>query len=405
MEFDTLKNKYELKELELNSLLEITQAINNNLPEESLYKIFHFTLRANLNIRKMALYVFDDHWSCKVNFGTRNDFFQTDLEERFLDMNLIGAIPRLQNSPYNEFDRLIPIHHKDQKLAFVFIGGLTNGQFGSEININMIQALSNIILVAIENKKLIQRELKQEALRKELEIARNVQQFLFPKNLPKSLRLDMEAFYLPHHTIGGDYYDYIKITEEKFLICIADVSGKGMPAAIIMSNFQASLNTLIRKTTDLKEIIEELNFQIIKNANGEHFITFFVGIYDYTEQRLEYVNAGHNPPILISNGELFLLEKGSTILGSFYPIPFIDVGEVENLSSFFFFSYTDGITETFNELNEPFGFERLQDFIFANYQNKLKDLLKNLLDELVEFKGAKDYDDDITILTCTASGN
>jgi len=401
MELESLKNKFEIKELELNSLLEITQAINDNLPEDSLYKIYNFTLRANLNIKKLALYVLDEEWNCKVNFGTKNKFHNIALDPFFFQFKTTTSLANLENGAFSEFDRVVPVSHKDKTLAFVFIGGINEvGETTNGINITMIQALSNIILVAIENKKLARKQLRQEAFRKELEIARNVQHFLFPKNLPKTDTLNMESFYLPHHTIGGDYYDYIKIDDDRFLICIADVSGKGMPAAIIMSNFQASLNTLIRKTTDLEEIIEELNFQIIKNANGEHFITFFVAIYDYNTRKMEYVNAGHNPPVLIENDKIHSLEKGSTILGSFYPIPFLEKGSIEELSDFFYFSYTDGLTETFNVSNEPFGMDRLQDFLKQSYQSDLKELLQSLLDQINLFKGPKNYDDDITILTC-----
>jgi sigma-B regulation protein RsbU (phosphoserine phosphatase) len=105
--------------------------------------------------------------------------------------------------------------------------------------VKFIQALSNIIIVAIENKKLARKQLEQEAFRKELEIASDVQQFLFPDKLPNTERLKMEASYLPHDLVGGDYYDFIPINKNQFLLCVADVSGKGIPAALMMSNFQA----------------------------------------------------------------------------------------------------------------------------------------------------------------------
>ena len=133
-----------------------------------------------------------------------------------------------------------------------------------------IQALSNIIIVAIENKKLANKQLAQEAFRKELEIASDVQQFLFPESLPNTDILKVEASYLPHDIVGGDYYDYIPINKNQFLICIADVSGKGIAAALMMSNFQASLRTLcFSQTPNLTDIIEALNFQVLENTKGE----------------------------------------------------------------------------------------------------------------------------------------
>jgi phosphoserine phosphatase RsbU/P len=403
METKTFRNKYDLKELELNSLLEITQAINNNLPEESLYKIYHFTLRANLNLKKLALFVLDEKWSCKVHFGTKKNFSEINLEERFFKIKEIQNLQLGYNDAFSEeFDTIIPVLHKEHILAFVFIGANNIPSNPDTIpSTTFLQAISNIILVAIENKKLARRQLRQEALRKELEIAWHVQQFLFPKNLPNEPHLHIEAIYLPHHTVGGDYYDYLKIDENRFLICVADVSGKGVPAAILMSNFQASLRTLVRKTTNLKEIVEDLNFQILLNANGENFITFFVGIYNYETKTLDYVNAGHNPPIIIDNNNDFqFLKLGTTILGTFDPLPFLNEGKVGNLENFLFFSYTDGIPETFNDRDEPYGIERLQECLIKSAHKDLNQIHWEILKDLDLFKGSKSFDDDITILSC-----
>jgi phosphoserine phosphatase RsbU/P len=407
MENSVLKTKYDLKELELNSLLEITQAINNNLPEESLYKIYNFTLLANLNIKKLALYVLDETWNCKVNFGSNEDFYLIPLEERFLSCSQVTVIDKEdKNSPFSEFDKVLPVSHKDKLLAFVFVGGHEHKTVLNEpeVNTTLIQALSNIIIVAIENKKLARRQLRQEALRKELEIAKNVQQLLFPKNLPYNDELQLKATYIPHHAIGGDYYDYIQLSDDDFLVCIADVSGKGVPAAILMSNFQASLHTLIRKTQDLKEIIPELNFQILKNGNGENFITFFIAFYNKKRKNLYYVNSGHNPPILIHKGGWSMLNIGTTILGTFKTLPFLEVGEIENLGSFFFFAYTDGLTELFNEHEEEYGSERLEKFIKENYTADLNEIHNQMILELNRFKGARKYHDDITFLSCRFLG-
>ncbi len=404
MTAETLKNKFEIKELELNSLLEITQAINNNLPESSLYKIYHFTLRANHNIKKLALYVLDDAWNCKAFHGTIHKYTKVALDERFLNTKGITYL-KSDNSTdaFDEFDILIPIIHKESTLAFVFLGGMKSEDNVTE-DITFIQALSNIILVAIENKKLARKELKQEAFRREMEIASNVQKYLFPENLPYGRRLKLEASYLPHHTVGGDYYDYIPINRNQFLICIADVSGKGIPAAILMSNFQASLRTLLRQTPNITAIIEELNYLILDNAKGENFITFFGAIYDHNLKTMVYVNAGHNPPLLVDRKKgLMLLDQGTTILGSFEKLPFINEGFITDLDEFLFFAFTDGVTETMNENNEEFGSERLKTLLMENKDADLRDLHREVIHSLDVFKGKHAYNDDITMLSCRVS--
>jgi len=233
-----------------------------------------------------------------------------------------------------------------------------------------------------------------------MEIAQQVQQFLFPKELPREEGLKVEASYMPHHSVGGDYYDFIRLTANHFLLCVADVSGKGVPAAILMSNFQAALRTIVRQTMNLNEIISELNYQVMQSANGENFITFFVAIYDQEQHRLHYVNAGHIPPLLIrSNTEVQLLDKGTVMLGSFHPLPFLNEGVIEDIDNFTLFAYTDGLTETFNQQEEEYGLERLQEFLGKHADLPLEDIHRALFKELDDFNEGDDHHDDITFLS------
>ena len=396
MSTNLLKNKYDLKELELNALLEVTQAINSNLSEADLYKIYHFTLRANLQIKKLALFVLDEAWDCKVNFGTAVDFSDTTIDDNFLLFDEITILEKQDKvGDFAEFEVCMPVLHKAQGLAFVFLEGAV------DVNFNFVQALTNIIIVAIENKKMARNALKQEVLKKEMEIAREVQNFLFPETLPNEKGLQVAASYIPHQMVGGDYYDYIPIDDDKFLICIADVSGKGVPAAILMSNFQASLRTLVRQVTDITTIVHELNHQIMRSANGENFITFFGGIYDKQKKTFTYINAGHNPPMLIcQEKQICLLEKGTTILGSFDPLPFIEKGEIIDLQDFLFFGYTDGLTETMNTDNEEFGTKKVENILYKNQDASLNELHECMLNAVDDFRGETPYFDDITMLSC-----
>jgi sigma-B regulation protein RsbU (phosphoserine phosphatase) len=179
------------------------------------------------------------------------------------------------------------------------------------------------------------------------------------------------------------------------------VSGKGIPAALMMSNFQASLHTLLRQTPNLKEIVEALNYQVLDSAKGEKFITFFGAIYDLALKSMVYVNAGHNPPILWDkkNG-LRLLEEGSTVLGAMYPLPFMNEGFIPDLDEFLLFCYTDGLTETVNEDGKEFGVEYLTTYFEENHNKDLKTIHQDLIVALDGFKGRNSYRDDITLLSC-----
>lgn len=388
-------NSLDIKDLELNALLEITQAINNNLAEEDLYKIYRFTVLADLKVKQLALYVKDDNWECKVHFGTQHDWTRTFLPQRYWDLIEGRAISNVDGE-FTAFDEIIPVLHKDRLLAILFVGGQDHKSADS----TFLKALTNIIIVAIENKKLARRQLQQEAYRKELEIAKRVQNFLFPKELPQTHRLKIEAVYLPHQDVGGDYYDYLTIDNDRFLVCVADVSGKGVPAALLMSNFQASLRTLVRKTQDPKEIVSELNHVITDSGNAENFITFFLGIYDFNEKSFEYVNCGHNPLYLVKSDEVIEMNDGTTILGMFDPLPFLNTVKLENLDEFMFFGYTDGLTETFNKKEEQYGEERLMTFFREGLPEDINQLHTKIFKSLDEFREDTPYRDDITMLSC-----
>ncbi|MBC6410084.1 MAG: SpoIIE family protein phosphatase [Ekhidna sp.] len=388
------KTSLDVKDLQLNALLEVTQAVNNNLPEEDLLKIYRFTLLADLKVEKLALYGEENgRWICRAHFGTKTHFADQELPKKYLSLQKERVVT---DDVFSEFKSVFPVYHKDKLLAVVF---LKSGLDDSKQN-RFLNALTNIILVAIENKKLARKQVEQEAYKRELEIAKKVQNFLFPKELPKIERLQIEAFYLPHHDVGGDYYDYIQLNEDKFLICIADVSGKGVPAALLMSNFQASLRALVRQSGNLEEIVTELNLTTYRSGNAENFITFFMAVYDFKEQSLEYINCGHNEIILKSNGKIQMLTEGTTVLGMLNPLPFIESKKIENLTDFFVFCYTDGLTETFNENDEPFEFERLKSIIEKENFSDINRLQHVLLDALQNFKGEGNFHDDITMLSC-----
>ncbi|WKV11574.1 PP2C family protein-serine/threonine phosphatase [Marivirga harenae] len=400
-----IANRYELKELELNSLLEITQAINENMAEDSLYKIYNFTLRANLKLGKLMLLVQENGlWEQKLSFGTTKNYSADDNSTNHLiNKRQILFAADLVDSPFEEFEVAIPVFHKNELLATVFLGGVANAEEKEliENHLNFIQALTNIIMVAIENKKMAREKLEQEVIAKEMEIAKKVQQLLFPKSLPESDHFKIDAHYSPHHTVGGDYYDWISIDENRKIVCIADVSGKGVPAALLMSNFQASLRTLLRKTTDLEEVINDLNHQVFESANGENFITCFIALIDLNEKKLTYVNAGHNPPFLVSSdGIIEKLETGTLVLGALREIPFLEIGSTEISTPQTLLLYTDGLTEAFNEQEEEFGPERVME-ILSNYISATPEAIINaILKEIEAFIGKRALSDDITLLAC-----
>ena len=391
-----------LQRLQIASFVEVTQAINSSLSEAALYKIYYFTLLGQLQLPRFALYVHEGEWKCKVFHGTTEDFKTIALPADLPDLEEITPLNTLKlPQPFQQFKVAIPITHNQEKLAVVLVDNTTASPTAPPIEFPFIQTVTNIMMVAIENRRLNRRQLEQEAMRKELEIAQEVQTMLFPKHLPNDPQYCLHASYIPHHSIGGDYYDYIPIDKDRFLVCVADVSGKGIPASLLMSNFQASLRTLLRVQPPLDELVRDLNSFIYRNAGAEKFITAFFAVYDARTRTLAYVNAGHNPPLLLQeDGQCLQLEEGCTMIGIIEELPFVEVKEMKIKPRSLLFCYTDGLTESFNIQEEEFGIDNTISFLQARKYYGLKKLHADLIKHLNAYQQDAMFLDDITLLSC-----
>jgi sigma-B regulation protein RsbU (phosphoserine phosphatase) len=321
-------------------------------------------------------------------------------EGKVLDKQSTGEL-KLMISPeysFNELETYLPVYHKKQMLAILF---LRRKDPELELDLDFTEAITNILVVALENKRFSREQLSQQLVNREIEIASQVQQMLFPAKLPYTDSLKAEVTYFPHSLVGGDYYDLIQKSEDQIYFCIADVSGKGISAALLMSNFQATLRTLLRSDTDLETIVNQLNYTLFENTKGERFITFFLGYLDRKTNTLHYVNAGHNPPVLCWENERKSenLVAGTTILGAFEKLPFLEIGKRENLEKFTIHLYTDGLTEAMNKLEEEFGEERFEEFVKSNFCVDPANFHRDFLKEINLFSQGVPLKDDLTLLS------
>ncbi len=393
--------KYQRKELELKALLEITQAINENQSEAVLVNIFKFTCLVHLDIKALILYVSKDGvFERKISHGVKGKVPIALDSNQVSDRKEAGQLQIQLSDGYTfeELETYLPVYHKDKMLAILF---LKRKSADLDLDLDFTQALTNILVVALENKRFARKQLEQEVLNREVAIASQVQQMLFPSSLPNSTELKAKVTYFPHSLVGGDYYDLIRKSSEKVYFCIADVSGKGIGAAMLMSNFQAALRTLLRSDADFGVIIQQLNYTLYENTKGERFITFFLGEYDSNTKRLRYVNAGHNPPILCWEKEsrTELLEAGTTILGAFEELPFMEIGVRENLEQFTIHLYTDGLTESMNPEEEEFGEDRFRKFVDQHLRVDPEDFHRDFMALMQDFSRKVPLRDDLTLLS------
>ena len=342
--------RLKISRFKLDSLLDITLSINANLPTEDLLSKYEYILRHNLGIGKILIFKHSGTWECLLNGGFPKHLESIDVESKLLGIKEIffGAA----EMGLEGVDIIVPVYNNNVHLAFVFIGDIEEeGEGMSPVlkHLNFIQTLSSIIIVAIENIRLFNESLRQEALKKELELAAKMQKMLIPDNsqMPENPKLRVTGFYFPHHEVGGDYYDCIRLCETQTGFCIADVSGKGISAAILMSNFQASLRALFTCDIDLEVLIRKLNSIVVINAAGEKFITLFVARYDHETRVLEYINAAHNPPVLYNTftKEVFHLRSSCVGIGMLDEIPRVKKSEIIIRDFSKIVCYTDGLSE------------------------------------------------------------
>ncbi len=401
MPHSTSEKRLFLKERELSALLEITQAITQDATSEAaLYKIFQFTLIGQLGVRRLVLYVLHDGiFRAEVAFPAAVGALPDAVRDRCHDAPC--ALAGLPLGPgWEGFETVIPVRQAGQVLAYVLIGTAQADYAGREA-ITFLETLSNILIGAVENRRLTRQRVAAAALRREIEIAQDVQRLLFPTHLPNNAAVAVARTYVPHTEIGGDYFDVVEVDADRLLLCIADVSGKGVAAALLMSNFQAGLRTLLRQGADLAVIAHELNHLIFRNAGGEKFITVFLGIYDRRDRCLRFVNAGHNDPVLLPDqGPPQFLKTGSVMLGIIEELPQLRVGEVVVPPRSLLFTYTDGLTEVFGPDGTEFGEDGVLRVISQNRYLPLPRLHETLLREIQLFGGTDKFADDVTILSC-----
>ena len=379
------KNRLEISRFKLDALLDITLSINANLPTEDLLSKYEFILRHNLGIGKILIFKRSDTWECLLNGGFPKYFEDIDVEARLL--NLTDVACGAYELGFEGVDIIIPVYNNNVHLAFIFIGDIEEeGEGMSPVlkHLNFIQTISSIIIVAIENIRLFNRSLRQEAIKKELELAARMQQVLIPDNshMPKNPKVVVNGFYYPHYEVGGDYYDCIKLSESKTGFCIADVSGKGITAAMLMSNFQASLRALYTHDVYLETLLHKLNSIVTVNAAGEKFITFFVARYDHESGLFEYINAAHNPPVLynIVTGEIQYLKASCVGLGMLDKIPTVRKTEIFIKDNSKLVCYTDGLSELKGEDGKDIGTEAIirhisnKESVESNIQSMITEL-------------------------------
>jgi len=398
---EALERELHLKQLQINRLLNITQAINNNVSDQGLYDMYNSFLSWEMGINKMALYVQSgEDWTCVSYIGVTEKLTKLNISSELASYQRLRVLEdNRDHELIGQFDVVVPVLHKEHPIAYTFIGGFDENE-DMYNKVQFITTITNIVAVAIENKRLFKQQLEQERYNREMELASDMQHLLIPDFLPKSKHYQLDSIYKPHQSVGGDYFDYVEFDDGKLIFCIADIAGKGLAAALLMANFQANFHSLLQKRAPLDEFVRALNTSLFRITKGDKHLTFFIGEYDTETNTLIYCNAGHNPPVIFSQNKLDTLREGCTILGSFPEIPFMDLGKVEMKEDTTILTFTDGLTDMQSDAEDYFDEEVLMDFVKDKNDLSAQRFNQTLISQLETFKGRQNYPDDFTVLTC-----
>lgn len=295
----------------------------------------------------------------------------------------------------------IPLLIKDKHIGSLNFGEKLSAKTYTEEDIDMLKTVTSQSAIAFENTRLQFEELNKRKIEEELEIAKKIQMGLLPKENELSNLIDISGVTIPAKIIGGDFYDLIKINEKQILIVVADVAGKGIPAALYMSKIQAMIQFASKIMHSPRDILVEINKQIVKQIEKRYFITIVAALFDLDKKTVKISRAGHNPVIISTNGKIKILKNKGIGLGLEDDMIF-SANLEETVLNFskdnLFLFYSDGLTEAMNRKRDEYGTERLINdvSIYRNFSSK--EILDNILESVDTFRDNAEQNDDITFV-------
>jgi sigma-B regulation protein RsbU (phosphoserine phosphatase) len=291
----------------------------------------------------------------------------------------------------------VPIVSNAQVIGALNLESDRKDAFG-EADSEMLQFFAVAAAIAIEKALLHRQVLEKQRIEAQLRIARDVQAGLLPQAAPEVHGYDIAGVNLPTWEIGGDYYDYIPLPDGRLGMVVADVSGKGVPAALIMATFRAALRAELRREGRLVGVVEGINRILLDSTGASRFVTAVYGILDPGRGRFAYVNCGHNPPMLLgSRGGRIALDAGGPALGMVAEAAFAS-GEVALEPGDTLVLYTDGVVDLTDAQDVQYGLERLEGRLRAVAPMPAGDMILAVVDATRAFAGREGYADDFTLV-------
>ena len=292
----------------------------------------------------------------------------------------------------------VPLQTNDRVIGLIYVDTPDMIREFTKDDLGLLTVMANVAAIRIEHARLLEIELAERAMAKELEQAAHIQMGLLPSKPPKAEGLDIAGNTSPCRTVGGDYYDYLEFPDGRIAMLVGDVAGKGMPAALLMSSLQARVKVLFEDGDRLAEKITRLNKTTSASTPDNRFITFFMTVADPKTGALVFTNAGHNPPVLVrKSGGFELLEGGGMILG-ILPIAQYTELRAQMQPGDVLVLYSDGVTEAVNRADEDFGEKRLAELVASLADRPAREIVAAINIAVARFTEGAPPADDITVV-------
>lgn len=399
-----INRRLDRKVHDLNTLLELSKDFNLMVDRDEIARVFKFAMLGQMLIRTFffALDV-DDEKSIVSISGIKDEPSKEDLDELFEldDVTHISENSDCEFLNENNIRLVIGLKFQNEKIGVVGVGLRGNKQEYGPEEVNFLQSLGNLALLTIQKSLLLDERLQKQRMEEELNLAKNIQIGLLPDPLPEIDRFDLAAINISSRQVGGDYFDFIETPEKNHLVAIADVTGKGVPASLLMANLQSMLHALAPIDVTMSEATGSINDIIYNNTPADKFITFFWGIISDNGTKFKYVNAGHDPPILFRKGSdvPVLLEEGGVILGAMPTMMPYESAEIDLKPGDLIVFFTDGVTEAMNpEQTEEYETDRLKECIRKNRDKTAQEIQDAIITDINAFSNNIQYDDITTIV-------
>ena len=293
---------------------------------------------------------------------------------------------------------VVPLQTKDQIIGLIYVDSPFVLRVFTEEDLSLLTVMANIAAVRLENARLAEIEQAERIMKRDLAQAAEIQRGILPETAPEVPGLDLAGFNAPCRTVGGDYYGFVTYPGGRVGLALGDVSGKGMPAALMVMAFEARLRVLAEDEDSAASVVSRLNKITCENCPSNRFITFFFGILDAARGQLAYANAGHNPPLVVrASGEVEMLQGGGPVLG-ILPTASYTQDKARLAAGDLLVIYSDGVTEATNTAEEEYGEGRLAEVLRSRRGEAAAAIVDAVTESLHQFTSGAPQADDITLV-------